>query len=374
MKNLLIILIITSITVSCGSTSNDDKIREDIKKYRKEILELEGKIKDLETQLTEDKSIINTTKVRVMELTQNSFSRYFEATGELEAINQAFISPEASGQITTVNVIEGQKVNKGQIVARLNTSLIEKNIAEIETQLELAKTLYDKQTELWGKGIGSERQFLETKNNYENLQNRLATLNEQYSQSIIRSPIKGYIEEIALKKGELASPGMQLMQIVDLDRLKVSVNLSESYLPVIKQGDIVQINFPTYPDIVLEEKVTRTGNVINKQNRTFTVEVEISNKDGRLKPNLLANIKINDYNTEEAFVVPSLVIREDIVGSYLYVAQSQSNDWKAIKKYIQTGRSYLDNTEVISGLSINELIITDGYSNVSDGATIEIVK
>lgn len=373
MKKLLILLFVSSIIVSCGTTSNDDTIREGIKKYRKEIVDLEGKIKNLEAQLSEDAGNINTTKVRVLELRSNSFSRYFEATGELEAISEAYISPETSGQITSISVVEGQKVNKNQIVAKLNASLIEKNIEEVKTQLELAKIIYEKQSELWGKGVGSERQYLEAKNNYESLQSRLATLMEQYKQSVVRSPINGYIEDIIQKKGELASPGMQLMQIVDLDLLQVTGMLSEVYLPVIKSGDFVEITFATFPDIVLRERVSRIGNVINKQNRTFKVEIEIENKDGRLKPNLLATIKINDYNADEAFVVPSLVIKEDVIGSYLYVAQSHSENWTALKKYVQIGQSYLDNTEIVSGLSENDLIITDGYSNVSDGMAIDIV-
>ncbi len=374
MKNIIVLLLISGILFSCSNSSNDDTIREDIKNYRKQIIELEAKIKELENQLTDKSKNVHTTKVRVFELTQNSFSRFFEATGELEAISEAYISPEVSGQITSINVTEGQKVNRGQVVAKLNTSIVEKSIEELKTQLELAKTLFEKQSDLWSKGIGSEIQYLESKNNYESLQNKLATLQEQFNMSIVKAPISGYIEDIVQKEGELASPGMQLMQIVDLNRLQVTVNLSEAYLPVIKAGDVVQLSFPTYPDIMLKEKVTRVGNVINKQNRTFKVEIEIHNEDGRLKPNLLANIKINDYNTEAALIVPSLVIREDIVGSYLYVAEYKDDKWIAVKKYIEDGRSYLENTEVISGLSLNEMIITDGYSNVSDGMTIEIAK
>lgn len=374
MKKLIILLILSSIMFSCGNSSTDEQKREQIKKYKNEIVQLEDKIKELESGLSDDGKNSNKTRVRVIPLKRKPFSKFFEATGALEAVAEAYISPEVSGQITTVNVAEGQKVNKGQVVAKLNTSLIEKNIDEVKTQLELAKILYEKQSELWNKGIGSERQYLETKTNYESLQGKLATLREQYNMSIIRSPINGYVEEIFLKKGELASPGMQLMLIVDLDRLYVSIMLSEAYLPVIKKGDLVTITFPTFPDIILKEKVSRIGNVINKQNRTFTIEVEISNADGRLKPNLLANIKINNYNADDALVAPSLVIREDVVGSYLYIAESNSDEWKAVKKYIQTGNSYLDNTEILSGIVENDLIITDGYSNVSDGAAIEIIE
>lgn len=374
MKKVITLFILISFMFSCNNEVTDDAIRQDIKKHKDEIIVLQGKIKELESQLPDNGSNTNNIKVRVQKVNRKYFSRYFEATGELEAKNEAYISPEVSGQITKINVIEGQKVSKGQLLAKLNTSLIEKNIEEVKTQLNLAEIFYNKQTELWNKGVGSERQYLETKNNYESLKNKLATLQEQYNMSIIRSPISGYVENIMLKQGELGSPGMQLMLIVDLDKLYVSAKLSETYLPVIKKGDIVGITFPTYPDIILQEKVSRIGNVLNKQNRTFIVEVEISNLDERLKPNLLATIKINDYNAEDAIIVPSLVIKEDVIGSYLYVAEQNEHNWISKKKYIETGQSYMNESEVLSGVSDDDLIITDGYGNVSDGTYIEITE
>jgi len=373
MKKLFTLFILASLMVACGTDTPDaEKIKNEIKAHKKEIADLKTKISDLEAQLPENGIKANKLKVRVKEAERKPFSRYFEATGELEAKNEAYISPEVSGQITSIHVEEGQKVSKGQLLAKLNTSLIEKNIEELKTQLDLAETFYNKQSELWEKGIGSERQYLETKNNYESLKNKLATTQEQYNLSIVRSPISGYVEDIMLKKGELAVPGMQLMRIIDLDKLQVTAMLSESYLPVIKKGDVVTITFPTFSEIVLKEKVSRVGNVVNQQNRTFTVEVEINNTDGRLKPNLLATIRINDYAAENALVVPSLVIREDVKGSYLYVAEQRDEYWAAEKKYIETGRSYQNETEILSGLTEDELVITDGYSNVSDGTVISI--
>lgn len=375
MKKLFTLFILASLMVACGTDGSDaEKIKNEIKVHKKEIADLEANISKLEAQLPENGIKANKLKIRVKEVERKPFSSFFEATGELEAKNEAYISPEVSGQITSIHVEEGQEVSRGQLLAKLNTSLIEKNIEELKTQLDLAETFYNKQSELWEKGIGSERQYLETKNNYESLKNKLATIQEQYNLSIVKSPINGYVEKIMLKKGELAVPGMQLMRIIDLDHLLVTAMLSEAYLPVVHKGDIVTITFPTFPDIVLREKVSRVGNVVNQQNRTFTIEVEISNTDGRLKPNLLATIKINDYNAENALVVPSLVIREDVKGSYLYVAEQQDDHWVSKKKYVETGRSYMNETEVFSGLIEDELVITDGYSNVSDGTVISITE
>lgn len=377
MKKLIALMILGGFLFSCDSGKDTDKVKNQINKYQDEIAELNQKVDNLKSELPEstnsNQNASNVLKVRTQQLSLQPFSKFFTATGEVEAINEAFISPEVSGQITNINVEEGQKVKKGQLLAKLNTGLIEKNIDEVKTQLNLAETLFRKQQELWDQNIGSERQYLESKNNYESLKNKLATLREQYDMSILQSPIDGIVEKIMLKKGELASPGMQLMQIVDLEHLNVTAMLSENYLSIIKTGDTVTITFPSFPGLVLEKPVTRIGNVINKQNRTFIVEIEINNQKDELKPNLLANIKINDYNSKASIVVPSMVIREDLVGSYLYVAQENGDGFISVKKYIEVGKAYQNQTEVVSGLSPDDVIITDGYSNVSDGAFIQIV-
>jgi len=376
MKKLIGLLFISGFLFACSGEQDSNTIKSKISDYQEEVTKLNNKITELESQLSEEGESINedanAMRVRTLKITTQPFSKYFTATGEVEAVNEAFISPEVSGQITKINVVEGQKVSRGQLLAKLNTSLVEKNIDEVKTQLQLAETLYNKQQELWDQNIGSERQYLEAKTNYESLKNKLGTLQEQYNMSILRSPINGIVEEIMFKRGELASPGMQLMQIVGLEKLKVLAKLSENYLPVIKEGDMVTITFPSFPGLKLEKPISRIGNVINKQNRTFLLEVEIENKDGKLKPNLLANVKINDYNSKSSIVVPSMVIREDLVGSYLYVVEEKGGNVISAKKYIETGKTYEGKTEIVSGLLENDVIITDGYSNVSDGSVIQI--
>jgi len=377
MKKIIAFIFIGSFLASCSNSGNDkEEIQNKIKKYREEIVTINDKINELETQLAkvdDNDDNANAIKVRVEEAAVHPFSEFFETTGEVEAKDEAFISPEVSGQIISLYVVEGQKVKAGQLLAKLDTRIIEKNIAELKTQLEYAETMYNKQKQLWDKNIGSERQYLDIKNQYASLKNKLAVLQAQYDMSIIHSPINGYVEEIIQKKGELATPGMQMMHIVRLDKLYVTAMISESHLPVVHLGEVVEITFPTFPDLVLNEPITLIGNVVNKQNRTFKIQIVINNKNGKLKPNLLANIKLNNYNSDTHIVIPSLVIREDMKGSYLYVAQKQDNRLVAKKKYVKVGRSYRNNSEILSGIDIGDKIITDGYSNVSDGTILKIV-
>ena len=377
MKKIFIFLITSAFLFSCSNGGNDrEAIKKQIADYKSEISDINAKILELEQQLAKEQGgKVNRsakTSVKTMLVKKQAFSHYFEATGELESVSEAYISPETSGQVTEVNVVEGQKVKKGQKLAKLNTSIIEKNISEVKTKLNLAEIIYNKQKELWSKNIGSERQYLEAKNNYESLQNKLNTLWAQYNMSIIHSPISGYVEKIFLKKGELASPGMQLMQIVNIDELYVTVKLSEAYLSAVHLGDTVEIRFPSFPDLVLKKRIYRISNVVNKQNRTFDVQVKIENPNGELKPNLLANMHFNDYNSAASIVLPSILIKEDMKGSYLFIAEKTGDHWQARKIYVETGISYKDKTEVLSGLTEGQHVITDGYSNVSDGMIVRV--
>jgi membrane fusion protein, multidrug efflux system len=376
MKKIFILLVGAGFLYSCSSTVSKSDIQSKIEKYRSEVNTLNAKIKELEGSLEADGGDNSNglkIKVKTMDTKSEAFSHYFDATGDIEAIDEAYVSPEIGGQIISINVKEGDYVKTGQLLARLNSDVIQSNINQLKTQLALSETIYKKQTELWNKQIGSERQYLEAKTNYESLQNQLKTLQAQYEMTVIASPINGYVEKINQKEGEFVSPGMQFMQLVNLDELYINSKISESYLPVINKGEIVEISFSAYPDMVLQEPVYRIGNVINPSNRTFLVQVKVKNKSGVLKPNLLANIRINDYNSDSNIIIPTILIKQDMTGSFVYVAEQKDGQWVAQKKYVTVGHSYRDKSEILSGLQQNEKLITDGYNNVSKGSILEVI-
>ena len=330
-----------------------------------------GVVLELADEGARDKQFI--TPVSVIDLKVRPFHHYFQVSGTVNVVEQAYISPEINGQIKEVLVEEGDDVIKGQLLAKLNTSITENTIEEVKTQLKLANTLFEKQEQLWNKNIGSEVQYLQAKNNMEALQAKLKTLEAQLNMAYIKSPIDGIVDLINIEVGELAMPGFQLMQIVNLDKMKIFAEVSEKYLPVIKKGDIVDIRFPSFPDIDLRVPVSRTGNIVNPGNRTFPVELRIDNIDGKLKPNILSLLTFLDYHKEDALVVPSIIIKKDIRGEYIYVAKEFEGKTLARKVYIITGRSYNDETLVVSGLNAGDKVIFEGYSLVTDGSEVNII-
>jgi len=372
MKKLLVVIIIGVLT-SCSSKVDNPESKEEIliqiSEYKKEMVELNKKLTTLEQELIDLEGGIKGTPVYTSKIELQEFNHYFEVNGSVEAINAAYISPEINGQVKEIYVTEGNKVSKGQALIKLNSSITESSIKEVETALELANTVFEKQKQLWDKNIGSELDYLQAKNNMESLESKLETLNAQVEMALIRSPINGIVDEILVKEGELAVPGMQVVQVVNLDGLYVNADVSEAYITKVKKGDIVSLEFPSLPDIKMDIPVFRTGNIVKSANRTFTVQLKIKNVDKLIKPNILAKIKIRDYNKKQAIVVPSIILKQDMKGTYLF----KVNECKAYKIYVETGKSYKGTTIVTSGLNTGDEVIVDGYNQVSDGKLIEIM-
>jgi RND family efflux transporter MFP subunit len=307
-----------------------------------------------------------------MEVSFEPFNHYIQVSGTAEAVKEAFISPEMGGQIREIYVKEGDYVEKGRLLAKLNSDITESSIADLESSLALATVVYEKQARLWEKGIGSEIQYLNAKNNKESLAQKLVTLKATQDMAMIKSPVSGIVDVIYRKKGELASPGVQLMQIVNLEEIYINADVSESYLSEVNEGAKVKVEFPVYPDMNLEVPIYRKGNIINPNNRTFTIQLKLNNPDHRLKPNLLSIIHINDFSADSAMVIPSALIKQDITGSYLYTLQQTGGKWIAKKVYVQTGQSYLDKTMVVSGIQPGQQVIVQGYNQVSDGSEVNV--
>ncbi len=353
-----------------------DIIREKISGYNEQIVELNQKISELERELEalgETTQNRVRTPVTITTLEYEPFDHFVRINARAEAVREAMISPEANGQITSIEVEKGQQVRRGQVLARLNTSVIENNIAEAKTSLRLAETVYTRQKNLWEQEIGSEIQYLEARNNYESLQSRLKSLESQLEMAVMRAPFDGLVDEIFAKEGELAMPGSMVMQIINLDRLYINADVSENFIPTISAQDRVILRFDAFPDYEEWVPIHRLGNVINPENRTFRLQLRIDNPNRQFKPNMMASLGIRAFSAEQALVVPSIFIKQDVQGHYIYIAREDEEDnLIADKVYIERGRSGEGKTMVVSGLSAGDRVISRGHNRVSDGTLITV--
>lgn len=376
MKRILTIMVfaavVTAMLAGCSAKPADDSAlkTQQLQQYKKEFSELKQKIEALENELAlSNKS--DDVRVQVAELVPEQFERFIEITGRVEAEEDVQVSPESAGVIAEVLVKEGQRVVKGQTMAVLNTETLRRAVDELKIQHELAATTYNRQKNLWDQNIGSEMQLLQARSAMEALQKRIESTEAQINLSVIKSPVSGVVDAVYQKKGEIGSPQVPFARVINSSSIRVYADVSESYLPKIKQGDRVVVSFPALGRDT-EATIYRIGNSIDVNNRTFSIRVNLNNPDGMIKPNIISTIRVRDYSVHDAIVVPNILIKEDFRGNYTYIAEMVDGKSVARKVYVKPGVNNNNRTEVLEGLSSGMKIITEGYVQVADGTPLRI--
>jgi RND family efflux transporter MFP subunit len=308
--------------------------------------------------------------VNIAPVKKGLFEHFIKVQGTVESDNNILIPHQASGIIKKIHVQAGTWVKRGQLLAEIDGAILESSIAELKNGLALATTIYERQQRLWDKKIGSEVQYLQAKNNKENLEKKLETLNEQYKMTKITSPINGTVDEVLIKEGEMAAAGFGAFRVVQLSSLKIEADLSEIYISRVKKGDMVQVQIPVL-DLNLDLAVSAVSQVIDPDNRTFQVEIRIPKNTKDIKPNMLTVLNINDYSNPEALSVPEKIIQKNGGEQFLYVAVEEDS-WIVKKRIIETGKIYQDSIEILSGLSEGEYVVIFGYQYLTDGQKIVV--
>ncbi len=341
-------------------------LKEAISLHKASLLEVEGKIKAIEG---EEKKVYEVT---TLSLASSTFQHFFEVQGSVEADKVINVNPEATGSIRTIQVEEGQRVQTGQVLATLDSEILTNGIKELEVSLKLAKILFEKQDRLYKQNIGSEIQYLQAKSNYEGLLSKLETMKSQEDLYIVKAPFSGIVDEIFPKVGELAMPQGTILRLVNLDKVKVESEISEKYIPIIKKGTVVALNFSSL-DKQMESEISRTGEFINPANRSYKIQIAMENADHDLKPNMIATLQIKDFEQENAISIPANSIQQDHNGNeYVFIAVKKGAMLFAEKRTIETGLSYNNSIYVKSGLKTGDRLIMKGARNIKDGQEISV--
>ncbi|MCB0640381.1 MAG: efflux RND transporter periplasmic adaptor subunit [Phaeodactylibacter sp.] len=302
------------------------------------------------------------------------FKHYVDIQGSVQSDDLIAVSSETGGRIIELKVVEGQAVNKGQLIARLDLEQLKKQIAEVETSLTLAEEVYERQKRLWEQNIGSEIQFLQAQNSKERLEKTLETLQYQLSKSEVYAPISGVVERLISKAGEVTGPGAPIIQILNTNKVKVVADVPENYLTAVRNGQTVTVHFPAL-DKEVTAPITMVGRTINPGNRTFKIEINMNNPGGLLKPNLLANVQLNDYTSKDAITVPLELVQQEVGGqNYVFVKGDSPDGPIAQKVYVEPGESFEGEIVIKSGLTGDEILILKGARSLTDQALIEIQK
>jgi membrane fusion protein, multidrug efflux system len=373
MKTLYTVLLASVfVLASCGGSANLDP-KAELEQLKKQHAEISTKIKVLEAQIAKsDTSSSNSKKIDVVvkEITAAPFTHYLDVYGKVDVDENVNVGAMMPGTVKKVYVKSGQTVKEGQLLAELDNDATLAGMEEAKTGLAFATDLFNKQKKLWDQKIGTEVQFLSAKNAKEQAEKRMATLNESLDMSRIKSPINGQVDEVSLKVGQATAPGAPAIRVVNLSGLKAKADVAESFAGKVKEGNDVVVRFPDL-NTEVSGKVTFSSKVINPLNRTFFVEVDLPSK-ADFQPNMLAVMKIVDYQNKEALVVPVNTVQNSEEGQYVIVAENKNGNWVAAKRIVKVGYTYESNCEITEGLKAGDKIVVTGFQDLNAGDLLKM--
>ncbi len=376
MKNFLSLSFITFIVFSCSPGSGLEKKKAQLVKYQAEQEAIKIKIADLEKEIARLDTSAEIRKPKLVTLTPvqtGIFNHYIDVQGTIDSEENIAVQPGMPGQVTKVNVHEGDMVKAGQVLAEVDNRVIRESISQLQTNVDFAKTAFEKQQRLWNQKIGTEIQYLQSKTQFESLQKNMITLQAQLDMSRIKSPINGMVDAVNIKVGEYAAPGMLgSFRVVNFGKMKVKAKIADSYIGKVKLGNPVRIYLADIKDTI-EGKISFVSKVVNPMTRSFDIEIGLGATSTEVRPNMMASLKINDENIGNAISVQSNLVQKDPSGSmYVMISEGRAANMKARKKLVKTGISSGARIIVLEGLSGNEQLIEAGYQEVVDGQLISL--
>ena len=355
MKKIIYLSALSIVLLACSNGAKTESIdnlikNKNVKALTEKKATLQADIAKIETALATLDTKKEEALVSVLTVKDTVFNHYLDIQGNVNTKENILVQPEFSGTLTSLTVKAGDRVSKGQILGRVDDAGMSQQLENAENQYSLAKTIFERQKNLWDKKIGSEIQYLQAQTQMISAQKGVAQIKAQLSKTVIRAPFTGTIDDVFAEKGQVVAPSAQgLMRIVNLGNMYVSTSVPETYIGKLKVGDQVDV-YLTSLGKTYKGKVRQIGNFVNPNNRSFGIEVSVPNPDNMLRPNQVAKLKITDYTSKKAIVVPTNVIQEDGKGNqYVYVVEASNGKTGTAKKVVVTvGKSSDNVTEILS--------------------------
>lgn len=360
MKRSYLFLVPAIVLASCGGSNNGGG---DLASLKKQRAELDAKIKTLEAS-SKDNAGGKTTAVSIVDLQPSTFNAFIEVQSQITGDEVVNATARAMGTINRVNVQVGQHVSKGQVLATLDASVAEQQMKAMDPQIELAKSLYEKQQKLWEQNIGTEVQLMSAKTQYENLLKQRDVAKAGKDLYNIISPISGVVDYVGLKVGDQSSMGF--IRVVNTAQLKAEANLGENYLGKVSVGDKATLIFPDNNDS-LNTKITYVSKAVDPLSRAFMVQIKLGNSN-KLHPNMSCIMRISNYEKKDALVIPVSVIQKTSEGEMVYVVDGNT----ARSAVIKTGRNSNGKVEVLDGLKPGDKLVVAGFEDLDNGEKVTI--
>lgn len=308
--------------------------------------------------------------VKVIEIQPTEFIKKIEILGACKAKTTSTISTEESGVIREIHFDKGDTVKKGKLLLRIDDTLLQATMKELEASYEMARLNHEKLQALKkGRGAVTDFDLRNAALKMDMSAAKVENVRAQLKKKSIISPISGIIEKKHVEKGEFISPGMPVASIIDISRVKVEAAIAERDLSYFRKGAAAEIFFNAYPGKVFKGQVDYLSPAVDPMNGTFTIEINLDNRKKRLKPGMMATVRLVKEKCGGCLIIPQDAVMDGKDGSAIFVV---ADDGMAKRRVVTLGETENSRVVVTSGLSAGERIVTVGQQDLVDGEKVEI--
>ncbi|MDA0329022.1 MAG: efflux RND transporter periplasmic adaptor subunit [Gemmatimonadetes bacterium] len=326
------------------------------------------------TDQADASKFIRVINVEVAEIRAETFVEEIRLTSVAMANQDVLLEAEESGVIRTLFVDRGDRVSAGEAVAKIDDRLLVTQVAQARAAADLAAQTWERRQRLWeGERVGSELAYLEARYAADQAAAALQGFEERLARTVVRAPFSGILDERHVDVGTMVGPGKTIGRLVDLDPIKVFAGVPERYAMDVRVGASAQMVFEALGPEVFTAPIRYVAAAINPGNRTFAVEVELPNRNGHVKPQMVANMAVTRRQVDDAIVVPQDALVRVEAGYVVFVVSEQGGHSLAEVRPVELGPTRRNLVVVEAGVVPGEQLIVVGQKSVSNGDRINIV-
>lgn len=309
--------------------------------------------------------------VEALEVQPEPFRETITVTGSVLADRDVVVASEESGVIREVFVDRGARVAAGQAIARIDDELIRAQHDQAESEAQLARETWERQRRLWEEdSIGSELAYLRSKYGAETAAASARALSARLERTVVRAPIGGILDDRFVEVGSSVAPGTRVARVIDVDPLSVVAGVAEQYAGEIGLKSTAIVAFDN--GVELDGRIKYVSTAIDDQSRTFAVEVVIPNREGVLKPGMVARLRLGRGELSDAILVPREAVLRSESGYIVFVVASKAGETRAEARPVVMGAGDGPRVVVREGLAPGERVIVVGQQQVTAGDRIEV--
>ncbi|MGH8263604.1 MAG: efflux RND transporter periplasmic adaptor subunit [Steroidobacterales bacterium] len=299
---------------------------------------------------------------------RKDFPYELEALGTARANEAIEVTAKTSNLISAIRFREGQPVRKGDVLVELDPAQAAADLAQAQAALVESKSQYQRSVELFGTKALSQAQLDQIEATLKSNQAKVSASQSRLSDTIIRAPFDGRVGLRRVSLGSLVNPGAVITTLDDISQIKVDFSVPESHMSAVHPALAVRTETTAYPNRSFDGTVQSVDTRVDPVSRAFNVRAIVPNQDGLLKPGMFLTVRLVESSTD-AIVVPEQALLPEEGRQFVYIV----NDGKAERREIQIGRRRPGEVEVLSGLTANEQIVSEGADKLRPGALVQAV-